>query len=245
MESNYRKHIYSNCATEGQKGVAAPHPHALMPRIPFLKQIVRRHFPPDLNASILDLGCGCGTLIGVARQMGYRRVRGVDSSPEQVAAAKALGIDSVQNADALEALGKEDDSSIDCVVSFDFVEHFAKNELIPIADSIYRILGHEGRWIIHTPNAESPFGMRVRYGDLTHELAFTRLSLGQLLVSSGFSQVNCYEDEPAPHGVRSTGRLLLWKCIRSILRLYLVVETGDAGREAIFSQNFVAVARKE
>jgi 2-polyprenyl-3-methyl-5-hydroxy-6-metoxy-1,4-benzoquinol methylase len=244
MENNYRTRIYDAYLTGRQKELAPETLDALKPRIPFLKKLVRRHFPPNLNASILDLGCGNGALIYVARQMGYGHVRGIDGSLEQVAAAKALGIDDVQHADALEALGKEGDSSLDCVVCFDLLEHFTKDELIPLVDAIHRVLKTTGRWIIHTPNAESPFGMKIRYGDLTHELAFTRMSLSQLLLSSGFSQVRCYEDEPIPHGLKSGGRLLLWKCFRSLFRLYLAAETGNANREAIFSQNVLAVVMK-
>jgi SAM-dependent methyltransferase len=205
---------------------------------------VRRHFPTDLSASIMDLGCGHGALLFVARQIGYRNVRGVDGSPEQVLAARALGIGDIQRADAMDALRQEADGSLDCVICFDLLEHFTKCELIPLVDAIHRVLKPAGRWIIHTPNAESPFGMKIRYGDLTHEIAFTRRSLSQLLLSSGFSQVDCYEDEPLPHGVKSAGRFLLWKCFRGFLRLYLAAETGDTCREAIFSQNFLAVVMK-
>lgn len=244
MGNNYRTRIYDAYLTGRQKELAPATLDGLKPRLPYLKKLVRLHFPPNLNASILDLGCGNGALIYVARKMGYCHVRGIDGSLEQVAAAKALGIDDVQYADAKEALGKEGDSSLDCVVCFDLLEHFAKDELIPLVDAIHRVLKTGGRWIIHTPNAESPFGMKIRYGDLTHELAFTRMSLSQLLLSSGFSKVSCYEDEPVPHGLKSGGRLLLWKCFRSLLRLYLATETGNTNREAIFSQNVLAVAMK-
>jgi hypothetical protein len=84
----------------------------------------------------------------------------------------------------------------------------------------------------------------MRYWDLTHELAFTRTSINQLLLSSGFSNVQCFEDAPIPHGLTSVVRWLLWKVIRSGLRLYLAAETGDTSRSAIFSQNFLIVADK-
>jgi 2-polyprenyl-3-methyl-5-hydroxy-6-metoxy-1,4-benzoquinol methylase len=231
-------------ATKGQKETAAQLLKELRPRLPHLRQTVKRHFPTDHDAAILDLGCGSGELVYVAREMGYNHVRGVDVSFEHVAAARDFGINSIQQADAMEALEKEGGSSLDCVICFDFLEHVAKNKLIPLAGSVHRVLRAEGRWIVHVPNAESPFGMRIRYGDLNHELAFTRVSLSRLLLSSGFSQVNCYEDAPVIHGLKSAGRFLLWKCFRSLLRLYLAAETGDLGREAIFSQNFTAVAGK-
>ena len=99
-----------------------------------------------------------------------------------------------------------------------------------------------GRWVIHVPNGESPFGNRVRFGDYTHEQAFTRTSLGQLLVASGFASVEAYEDRPIPHGFISTVRATLWQFIRAALLFYIAVETGSLDRRAVFSQNLLAVA---
>jgi 2-polyprenyl-3-methyl-5-hydroxy-6-metoxy-1,4-benzoquinol methylase len=212
--------------------------------LPFLQALVHRHFPGDKAAAILDLGCGHGALIYVARQMGYRNVEGVDGSPEQVAAAERLGIEGVCLGDARKTLAEQADGSLDAVVCFDLIEHFTKDELIELLDEVYRVLKPGGRWIIHTPNAESPFGNRMFFWDFTHELAFTRTSLAQLLLSSGFREVNCYEDRPVPHGLKSAVRRLLWYGIRGLLRFYLAVETGDMGRNAIFSQNLLAVAVK-
>lgn len=136
------------------------------------------------------------------------------------------------------------DASRDAVVSFDVVEHFRKDELLSFVDEVRRVLRPGGRWIIHTVNGESPFFGRIRYGDFTHEMAFTRESMSQLLLSSGFERVQCFEDTPVPHGVKSSVRWLLWKGIRGGLRLWLAVETGDSGRSAIFTQNLLAVATK-
>jgi SAM-dependent methyltransferase len=171
-------------------------------------------------------------------------VEGVDGSPEQVAAAERLGIEGVRLGDARKTLAEQPDGSLDALVCFDLIEHFTKDELIELVDEIYRVLKPGGRWIIHTPNAESPFGNRMFFWDFTHELAFTRTSLAQLLLSSGFREVNCYEDRPVPHGLKSAVRCFLWHGIRLALRAYLAVETGDTGRDAIFSQNFLAVAIK-
>jgi cyclopropane fatty-acyl-phospholipid synthase-like methyltransferase len=150
--------------------------------------------------------------------MGYSNVRGVDGSPEQVAAARRLGINGVEQGDVMETLAQAPDKALDCVVAFDLIEHFTKDELIGLVDEVRRVLKPGGRWIIHTPNAESPFGSRMLFGDFTHELAFTRTSVSQILLSSGFSKVGCHEDRPVPHGLKSVGRLILWQCIRAILR---------------------------
>ena len=216
----------------------------LKSRVPYLRKVIRNHFPADLSARIVDLGCGHGALIYLAGKAGYCNIRGVDGSPEQVATAKILGIEGVEQGNVLEVIKKEKDATLDCLLAFDLIEHFNCNELIELVDEVYRVLRPGGSWIIHTPNAESPFGSRMRYWDITHEIAFTRTSLSQLLLSSGFHRVDCYEDQPVPHGIKSTVRSILWQIIRSFLRFYLAVETGDIGRKAVFSQNILAIALK-
>ena len=244
MVAEYRTRIYNSYVNARQQALAPDSLAGLKPRLPMLQKLVRQHFPPDLNATVLELGCGHGALIHVARQMGYRNIHGVDNSPEQVAAARRLKIDGVSQGDVMETLSRQPDGSLDCVVAFDLIEHFTKNELIGLVDEVCRVLRPGGRWIIHTPNGESPFGMRIRYGDITHELAFTRTSLAQLLLSSGFSKVSCFEDQPVVHGIKSAIRWVLWKVFRNLLRLYVAAETGDSGREAIFSHNLICVAFK-
>ena len=209
-----------------------------------MKRLIRRHFLADRNAAILDLGCGHGALIYFARLAGYQNIRGVDGSSEQIASAKKLGIEGVEEADLMVFLPEQRSESVDIVITIDVVEHFTREELLGFVDQIYRVVKPGGRWIINMPNGESPFCGRSRYFDLTHELAFTRNSISQLLLSSGFSNIRCFEDAPVPHGVKSAIRFVLWKVIRSILRFYIAVETGDTNSGVIFSQNFLVVAEK-
>jgi cyclopropane fatty-acyl-phospholipid synthase-like methyltransferase len=145
---------------------------------------VREHFPIDRDAAVLDVGGGHGALIHFAREAGYRNLRSVDRSPEQVAAAQRLGIEGVEEGDLGQVLRAQADASLDVVVAFDVIEHFTRDKLLPFVDQVHRVLKPGGRWIIHVPNGASPFFGAIRYGDLTHELAFTRTSLSQLLLSS-------------------------------------------------------------
>ena len=137
-----------------------------------------------------------------------------------------------------------EDQSADVIVAFDVIEHFTKDELLPFLDQVQRVLRKGGKWIIHVPNAEGPFGSRMRHWDFTHELGFTRTSMIQMLKSSGFSAVSCFEDTPIVHGLKSLVRWILWKMIRGGLRLYLAAETGAGERDCIFTQNFLTVAVK-
>lgn len=211
-------------------------------RFSYLKKLVHRYFPKNRSSKIIDLGCGSGTLISLAKQLGYTNIVGVDRSKEQVAAAHQLGIKEVQYGDLFDYIKALPDASQDMIVAFDVIEHLSKNELIAFVKEILRVLRPDGRWMLHTPNAESPFFGRVRYGDYTHELAFTQESIRQLLTILGFSRVAVYEDRPSVHGFASALRYVVWKFLRGILALYLMAETGERG--GIFSQNLLAVAIK-
>ncbi len=241
---DYRNRIYQSYVHARQVSLAPPTIDGLRPRAPYFNKLIRDHFPSDRNASILDLGCGHGALVHFARQAGYHKTTGVDLSPQQVAEAQHLGIKGVSEGNLMQTLKNLADCSQDMVITFDVIEHFTKNELIPFVDEVYRVLRKGGKWIIHTPNGESPFFGRIRYGDFTHEQAFTRTSITQLLKSSRFSLITCYEDTPIPHGLKSAVRWLLWKAIRGVLRLYLAAETGAGEKTCIFSQNFLTVASK-
>jgi len=240
----YRERIYQRYVHGRADMIAPPTLEGLKPRSPYLTKLVQSHFPADRRSAILDLGCGHGALIHFARREGYSNIRGVDFSPEQVAAARRLGIEGVEEGHLLATLASQTDGSLDVVVAFDVIEHFTRDELLGFVDQVQRVLRPEGRWIIHTPNGESPFSGRMRYWDLTHELAFTRTSICQLLLSSGFSRVRCFEDAPIPHGLKSAVRWGLWQVIRSLLRIFIAAETGDTDSNAIFSQNFLTVAVK-
>lgn len=241
---DYRTRIYRSYVNARQQPVAPVTLDGLNSRAPYLNKVIRDHFPQDKEASILDLGCGHGAFVFFARKAGYSNVIGVDRSPEQVREAQRLGIEGVHEGDLIEVLRAMSDGSQDAVISFDVIEHFNKDEMLPLVDEVHRVLRKGGRWIVHVPNGESPFCGRIRYGDFTHEQIFTRQSISQLLLSSGFTDVRCFEDKPIVHGMKSALRRWMWEWFRLLLRLYLAVETGSGEREAIFSQNFLVFATR-
>jgi len=241
LDVDYRKRVYNSYrSTHGLDQVVDDRPN----RAPYLRHLIANFFPQDRVISILDLGCGAGSLLYFLRMAGYQNCRGVDTSIEQVKAAAALGIEGVTQGDLFESLRYTPENSIDVIVAFDVIEHLTKLELLAFADEVSRVLQSGGRWIIHAPNADSPFGMSVRYRDWTHEQAFSISSINQVLKTSGFASVECYEDQPIPHGIKSMFRLLLWKLIRSCWRFAWAVETGYTDRHGVYSQNFITVAIK-
>lgn len=210
-------------------------------QFPVWKKYFGGFLPADKQSKIIDLGCGNGSFVNWLDQSGYKNAEGIDASGEQVEAAKKYGFKNVQKADIGEFL-KSKKGYYDAIFMRDVLEHFNKEEILEIMELVYSALSENGAVILHSPNGESPFSGRYRYWDFTHETAFTKASMHQLLGVSGFSKTEFYSTGPIVHGVKSLIRYFLWKGIEFILKFYLLVETGSGG--GIFTQNFIAVARK-
>jgi SAM-dependent methyltransferase len=216
----------------------------LQRRRPYLDRLVGEHFPAARDATILDLGCGHGAILWAAQRAGYTNLAGVDASPEQVAEAARLGIPGVRLGDLNQALREAADGSHDLVVLFDLFHYFTREQQVEIVDQVRRVLKPGGRFILHVPNSEALFAARMRDWDYLSNGSFTRASIAQLFLACDYAAIDCFEDTPAAHGLTSFARAALWQVIRLGARLVLAAETGENGREAIFSQCLLAVARK-
>lgn len=215
----------------------------LRPRAPFLERLVKRHFPSDRNLEGMDLGCGPGLLVHVARRLGYGRFFGVDTSPEEVGLAKNLGVEGVEHGDLRATLAAMPRESRDLFVALDVLEHFPREAAYELAREVLARLRPGGRWIIHVPNGAGIFGPVVHHSDITHQTLFTPESLAQLLRAAGFAKVESHGLEPIPYGLASAMRLIVWRLVR---RLYLAAKLADpgAGGSRIVSSTFLAVATK-
>ena len=123
------------------------------------------------------------------------------------------------------------------ITGFDIIEHFTKSEIMPLIKQIARALSTGGRLILQTPNAESPLGLMYRYGDFTHEIAFTPPSLEHVLRMNGFAEFSARECGPHAHGIKSLVRFFVWQFIRIGLRIWNLAETGGAGQRYLY-ENF-------
>jgi len=241
----YRERIYKYYSSARVGSLVPETVEEFKPRKPTFEKIINNYFPKNKDINILELGCGHGTFQYFIQQAGYKNSIGIDGSIEQVEGAKSLGIDGVIFGDMIEYIKNQKDNSIDIIIAFDIIEHFTKNELIDLVDELYRILKKDGLVISHQPNSEGPFGSFMRDGDFTHELSFTRQSIAQIFLSSGFSSIKTYEDKPISHGVKSFFRYILWEyIIRKVFIGIRIVESGRCDKEAIFTQNFLAVIKK-
>jgi hypothetical protein len=97
--------------------------------------------------------------------------------------------------------------------------------------------------VARVPNAGSPFGGHIRYGDFTHESSYTARSVRQLAAAAGFGPVTVLPCPPIAHGLMSATRVAMWKLISAGYKVALGAETGVV-RGHIVTQNLVFVAHK-
>jgi 2-polyprenyl-3-methyl-5-hydroxy-6-metoxy-1,4-benzoquinol methylase len=239
----YEGYVSSGQALRPDRHDTAPRPEQIFrPRAHHVRSVIARYLPPDRSARIVDLACGAGAYLHYLRAAGYTNVSGVDVSPEQTDLARRLGISGVKRRDLLAELGETDSGSVDAILMIDILEHLENAELFEVLDEVCRVLKQGGACVAHVPNAEGLYGMRVRYSDLTHERAFAPKSARQLFVTLGFKDVECFEERPVVHGLKSLMRRILWAAGTLPSRLLLAAET--AGRGFILSQNMIVIARK-
>jgi 2-polyprenyl-3-methyl-5-hydroxy-6-metoxy-1,4-benzoquinol methylase len=199
--------------------------------------------PKDLNAPILDLGCGWGGFLAFLQTKGYINLAGVDKSSQQVEIAHRLGLEKVEVGDVFDALAKYQNHYA-CISAFNLLEHLDKDRVLPFLHATLAALRPDGCLFLELPNANSLFGARTRYWDFTHELSFTPTSLLQIFEVVGFSQVRLQERVPVVHGTKSIIRWVLWQGIRQILGFYLTIEQGSSGHK-VFTQDMHAIAFKQ
>ena len=242
-ETDYRAAIYRDYARVVQ-GKGAAFDRAAADRwAPCLDYYLRGWLPRDRDANVADLGCGDGRMLYLLSKKGYRNLTGVDASASQTAIARQV-VDSVETTDALRWLrGRA--TGFDLLLAVDVIEHLDKDEALEFIDLCVARLRPGGRLIIQTPNAASPFFGAVRYGDYTHEQAFTPTSLAALLTRAGLAGVEAREAGPVPwtYSMRSTVRYGCWRIVRLVLAMVNLIETGSAGA-GILSRVFLVSAVK-
>lgn len=234
--------FYEKYISSGQAGKGIDHARGLsLANYPQYQYWIKKHLPNDTTIRIIDLGCGHGALLYCLRELGYTNITGIDTSPEQVELAHQLGVSEVWLED-IDSFLAAATGTYDIIFLIDVLEHLTRSELVRFLERIRDLLKDSGKLIVHVPNAEGLFGMRIRYGDITHELSFTPNSIQQIFRTIGFNKIECFEDKPIVSGLRSRVRAILWGLLTLYPRLLLVAETGTT--KFILSQNMLVTAQK-
>jgi cyclopropane fatty-acyl-phospholipid synthase-like methyltransferase len=195
---------------------------------------------------ILDIGCGQGNLVYALTSFGFKDVHGIDLSEQQIAISKQHGLPcEVVDREYVANLANVAPSTFEAIFMLDVLEHLDKTEQLRMLNSISQLLVPGGRLILSVPNANASLGLRWRYNDWTHEMAFTEQSIEFVLLNSNFRDVTFL-----PYEFRTRPRLafiprkavLFWvllKIFRSMRRLEVVAELGPEGWRVPISLNLL------
>jgi len=239
---DYRERIYSRYRETHIRADSPLTREVLAYDLRLFRKVFGPLLPQDRKAEIFELGCGSGSFLNFLYQEGYAEASGMEQDPAHIKAASDLGIKNALQGDAFAHLAGQT-ARYDCIVAIDVIEHFTKAELFGCLDIILKALKPGGTFIWRAPNGDGPFAGRIRYGDLTHELAFTKASAWQLMGAAGFINTQVYPEEPVATGARSLLRVALWKGFRMAAKLYLFAESY-AHKDSLLSANLIVSARK-
>ncbi|RFO95132.1 hypothetical protein DIC66_20095 [Rhodoferax lacus] len=186
----------------------------------FSKEIsrTRNHF--SNKSRVLEVGFGNGGFLSFCRQNGWD-VYGTEVNESLVKIASRDGFKVVHS----ENLSSFEESYFDLVVAFDVLEHINQDQLSNFLLEIKRVLKNDGIFLARFPNGDSPFGLRIQNGDVTHITTIgsgkiryfsTQLNLQIIFVGGEFQPILGVGILHFSHGVFS---FVVKKAINLITRL--------------------------
>ncbi len=205
-------------------------------RFPKWDRLIGPYLPPDRTARVVDGGCGSGPIVAWLVERGYQNARGVDASAEEVEAAAALGLPVSRG--EISTVLEDEAGRLDFLILRNVLEHMGKPDILDTLRRARAALRPGAALFLQVPNAEGPFGARLRYADFTHEIAFTPASIGQVLRLSGFDHFEVGAVRPGASGVRG----LAFRLVEFAYQVLLRVELGRGS--FVVTQDLYAVARR-
>lgn len=137
--------------------------------------------------SILDIGCGYGTILYGLRNFGFTNIVGIDVSKEAVMYCREQGLNVIEQ----DILSYQGEDRYDFVIMSHVIEHLPKEKVIPVLTAIREnLLSRKGEIFIMVPNAQSNTDCYWAYEDFTHNTLFTGGSLLYVLRQAGFKDTN-------------------------------------------------------
>lgn len=202
---------------------------------PFVEPLLKAASKPKA----IDLGCGRGEWIELVGEIGFDAT-GVDLDAGMLEAAETKGLN-VEQADVIEFLERQPESSIAMVSGFHIAEHLPFGVLQSMVEQAHRVLMPGGLLILETPNPENvTVGASSFYMDPTHERPLPSELLSFLTEFYGFFRTSVLRLQE-PEEVREGGpSLRLLDVFQGVSPDYSVVaqKEGDAQATTLLNAAF-------
>lgn len=196
---------------------------------PVWERILIKWLPQSLDSVIYEAGCGAGVMMLFLKRLGYKNISGTDISQSQVELANASGLPA-RLGSSIEDLKNTPENSIDCIIAIDFIEHLNKDDAIEFLNISNTRLKTGGCLILRMPNGDSPLVGRNLFNDITHQWAYTTVSINALLKIAGFRKTVFADESTASIQKHRWIKVPIMKIAQSMLRLII----RSATREQIY-----------
>lgn len=118
----------------------------------WFKRMALRWIEREGKGRLLDVGCGPGTFLLVARERGWH-VRGVEPTPEPALIAREAGLDVFNG--VIEDLPEDAAIGFDAITSFEVLEHVSRPA--SILGKMRSLLRPGGRLLLSVPNLDDAY----------------------------------------------------------------------------------------
>jgi SAM-dependent methyltransferase len=195
--SYIRSHIDADNFFFELQGRFQPAVQADIDRLTMYRTVIGNLDPRVPAGAWLDIGCGRGKWLRLAREAGYEAI-GVDSNPAAIRQCREGGFD-VTESDALGFLQSMGDQSLAVVSAFHVLEHCAFDYCLNLVYQIARALRPGGVLLIETPHPGNLLMAAEQFWmDPTHRRPIP-LPLAEFLFEyCGLSVVHRFEVNPRP-----------------------------------------------
>ena len=195
----------------------------------------------DKSSKILEIGCNMGSMINILHEEGgFSDLTGIDLSIDDLEIAKSRCSNTIklECADAFTFLqGKE--GLYDIIYSKAVFEHIEKSKITELIQLCKKALKINGVLIVEVPNMDWIYASHERYMDFTHEVGFTKESLGQVFRN----EIGNVEIYYLDNSIRNAG--IRMKIARTIFSWLLYWSEPLIERDCLFSRSIMAVGVNE
>jgi SAM-dependent methyltransferase len=210
-------------------------------------------FRPHGSARLLDIGCGSGEFLTLARKRGWS-VEGVEVSPRGAALARRRGLTVHAMVENLK------DDSYDLVTLWNVIDFFSR----PLEQmrQIHRVLAPGGAVLVRAPNAvfqvaawrlsrvvvwPAPLARLVRDAYFFQPLVWSPRTLRRLLEDAGFTGARLWNSEPSwgdPYHAGSAAREVAVSMVKHGLRALAQAVALASSRRLLIGSSISAIAYK-
>lgn len=207
-----------------------------------LQKEVEDVLPKELDANIIDLGCGYGTFLNTLKGKGYKNLYGVEVGEEQNRFLNSKGLKVYQ--EDLVSFLKNTNERFELITLFDVLEHFKKDELVEIVALLNNKLTDSGALVVRVPNGEAIFKGSIMYGDFTHETFFTKRSMIQLFQTFGFRKIDVFPVFSFGNSWKAIIGRFIYASYVKVYKTLLMIDHGKSAEYFCPTQNIVGIIKK-